>query len=136
MHVFFQFWEREKKIQMDAFLACILEILLSYVGPNSKNNIKFVCNEERALFEQACHLNTCNRNSSHFIRLPGDSNPWEISLKMFSLANFQASFPSQVFFKNSEHQCRWQKFLDAVKAPLSDILWYYHLTVNGNMRLQ
>ena len=38
-----------------------------------------------------------------------DSNPWKISMKMLSLANFQASFPLQVWFKNFERRCSWQK---------------------------
>ena len=37
---------------------------------------------------------------------------------MFSLANFQATLPSQVFFKSSERKCSWQKFSEAtVRNP-------------------
>ena len=75
-----------------------------------------------------------------------DSNPWKISMKMFSLANFQASFPLQVWFKNFERRCSWQKkkkkkkkkkntFCRSHKNPLSDILkCYYKLAENGNIK--
>ena len=54
---------------------------------------------------------------------------------MFSLANFQASFPSQIFLKKSDGECSWQKFLESTKGPLSDILkCYYKLIENGNIK--
>ena len=95
----------------------------------------FAYNEKKkTILDQGCHLNNCNRNSSHFIRLPGGSNPWKISVRMFPLANFQASFPSQVFFKNSEDDCSWQKVLEVNKTPLLDILKHCSLTENGNIK--
>ena len=68
-----QSWK--KIVQINAFVASIQEIHLFYVESNSLNNIKLVYNEKGALLERGCHLNTCDRNSSHFIRFPGGSDP-------------------------------------------------------------
>ena len=60
----------------------------------------------------------------------------ETSVRLFSLANFQAFFASQVFFKNFECECSAQNVLEATKIPFSDILLkcYYNLTENGNIK--
>ena len=34
---------------MNGFVACILEIYVSHVGPNSQNDIELLYNEKRAL---------------------------------------------------------------------------------------
>ena len=69
-----------------------------------------------------------------YLLFPGGSNAWKISVRPFSLAKFQASFHSQLFFKNSEPECSWKIFLKATKTPLSDILITYDLTKNGNIK--
>ena len=49
--------QRWKKIfQINVFVAFLLEIHLSYVGPNSQSSTKFVYNEKRALLEHDYYI--------------------------------------------------------------------------------
>ena len=51
---------------------------------------------------------------------------------MFSLANYQVSFPSQIYFKNSECECSWQQILEATKTPVKHFkIRYFNFTENG-----
>lgn len=51
---------------------------------------------------------------------------------MFSLANYQASFPSQILFKNSKCKCSWQQILEATKIPAKHFkIYYFNFTENG-----
>ena len=54
---------------------------------------------------------------------------------MFFLGDFQVSFSSQLFSKTFEHKSSRQKFVEATKTSLSDILkCYYNLPKNGNIK--
>ena len=50
---------RKKYLQKNAFVACILEIHLFHVEPNSLNNNGCI-QRKKALLEQGCQLDTCN----------------------------------------------------------------------------
>ena len=68
---------------MNVFVACTLEIIYFMQGQTRKIT-KFVYNDKilrinsrilEKTLGKGCHLNTCNRNSTHFIKFPGGSNP-------------------------------------------------------------
>ena len=60
---------------MNIFVPGILEIYLFDVRLNSQSKTKFVYNEKRALLNQGCHMNICNRRSNYLIRVSGGSSP-------------------------------------------------------------
>ena len=98
---------------------------------------------KKAPLEKVCHLKTCNHAPSHFITFPRASNRWyeECSFQLLLCNNVLLRWLPGFLFFTVILQDFWaqissrQKFVEATKTSLSDILkCYYNLPKNGNIK--